>query len=73
MKKSTLLMIAVFRAAVSFAQTNFTGNWQVKNKQYISGPQYANALPEHLSTSQASIHLSLKAFLEIRKPDQLLH
>jgi len=41
-----------FLANASMGQANFSGSWSLKQKEYISGPQYVNALPDKLVISQ---------------------
>lgn len=41
-----------FFANVSMAQVNFSGSWSLKQKEYVSGPQYVNALPDKLVIEQ---------------------
>ncbi len=48
----TLLFIALF-AFNSMSQTNFTGTWNLKEKQHINGPDYANGAPAAFTVDQS--------------------
>lgn len=48
MNKLKMLIGLLFAATAVTAQTNFSGTWVQKNKEFISGPKYANAVPEQV-------------------------
>lgn len=48
MNKLKMLIGFLFAGTAVTAQTNFSGTWAQKNKEFISGPQYANAVPEQI-------------------------
>jgi hypothetical protein len=50
-KLKTLVAFLLIGTAVS-AQTNFSGTWKLKGKEYINGPKYSNALAEELMVKQ---------------------
>lgn len=58
MKRILILIALLSFSTALFAQTNFTGNWKLKEKQHISGPEYGNAVSETLTIKQTADSLS---------------
>jgi len=54
MSKMTVLAIAILLSASAFGQTDFSGVWVLKTKDYISGPKYGNALSEEITVKQTA-------------------
>ena len=52
MKKVFLTLLKLLLVAIAFSQTNFSGTWIFKDKQMITGPEYANALPKQIKVDQ---------------------
>jgi hypothetical protein len=58
MRKIFVLSVAVLLSATMFGQTNFSGTWVLKSKDYIEGPKYGNALTEEITVKQAADSIS---------------
>ena len=58
MRKTSVLAVAVLLSATAFSQTNFTGTWALKSKDYIEGPKYGNALNEEITVKQGADSIS---------------
>lgn len=52
MKKLKTLIAILFIGTGAFAQADFSGTWVLKNKEYVNGPQYGNALAEEVVVKQ---------------------
>lgn len=56
-----LLSIAFFMQATAFAQSDLSGTWALQNKQPVSGPQYANALPSQITVNKQADSLIIES------------
>ncbi len=57
-----LLSIAFFmQATTAFAQSDLSGTWALQNKQHVSGPDYANALPKQITINKQADSLIIES------------
>jgi|GEM_PF-1245050 len=57
-----LLSIAFFmQATAAFAQSDLAGTWALQNKQQVSGPDYANALPKQITINKQADSLIIES------------
>jgi dipeptidyl aminopeptidase/acylaminoacyl peptidase len=61
MLKLISFFIAILFSTAVCAQTNFIGTWDIKEKQMVTGPQYANALPKQIKVSQTADSLFIES------------
>lgn len=52
MKRIFFALTVSLLTVTAFAQTNFSGAWILKDKEYIDGPQYQNAFVEQFAINQ---------------------
>lgn len=60
MNKLKMLIGLLFAGTAITAQTNFSGTWKQKNKEFISGQQYANAVPEQVKLTPKKDSISFE-------------
>jgi hypothetical protein len=57
-----LLSIAFFmQATAALAQSDLSGTWALQNKQHVTGPQYANALPSQITVNNQADSLIIES------------
>ncbi|AXY74766.1 hypothetical protein D3H65_12570 [Paraflavitalea soli] len=57
-----LLSIVFFmQATTAFAQSDLSGTWALQNKQHVSGPDYANALPKQITINKQADSLIIES------------
>lgn len=57
-----LLSIAFFmQTTAAFAQSDLAGTWALQNKEHVSGPQYANALPSQITVNKQADSLIIES------------
>ncbi|MBO9204381.1 MULTISPECIES: hypothetical protein [Niastella] len=61
MNRITLSIALLLVNTALLAQTDFSGKWQLKEKQHILGPEYANAVAKLLSVDQRSDSLIIES------------
>lgn len=61
LKRISVLGGFMLIAASGFAQTDFSGNWGLKEKAHVEGPEYANALPSVLKVQQRADSLVIES------------
>lgn len=55
-----MLLFLLCLANSTFAQINFSGTWDLQNKQHILGPEYSNALASKLTITQQADSLIIE-------------
>lgn len=65
LSRATILLFLLPVAQKGLAQTvSMNGTWKIKDKQYISGPQYGNALPERMEFMLTNDSVKIKRYYE---------
>ncbi|MDF2192597.1 hypothetical protein [Paraflavitalea sp. CAU 1676] len=55
------LLLLLLCSSAAVAQTNFSGTWNLQNKQHVLGPEYGNALASAITFQQQTDSLIIES------------